>query len=110
MDGIAGIAGFQWIFIIEGLVTILLATSSLFLTQDFPQSAKMLTEEERVHTIRGLLADHQFSAGEPESFQMNVVWQTFKDPKTYLISWCPSISNIVPLLMKSFVVIICGGL
>ncbi|VDB99750.1 unnamed protein product [Peniophora sp. CBMAI 1063] len=84
MDGVAGIAGYAWIFIIEGIVTIVLAIMSLFLLQDFPQSAKMLSEEERVYIIRGLLADHQFSASGSEPFRMSVVKQTLQDPKTYI--------------------------
>ncbi|KZV75497.1 MFS general substrate transporter [Peniophora sp. CONT] len=85
MDGVAGIAGYAWIFILEGLFTIVLAIMSLWILQDLPQSAKMLTYEERVYIIRGLQADHQFSAGRAERFQMNIVWQTLKDPKTYLV-------------------------
>ncbi|KZV75498.1 MFS general substrate transporter [Peniophora sp. CONT] len=85
MDGVAGIAGYAWIFIIEGLVTIVLAILAPVVLQGFPQSAKMLTEEERVHIIRGLQAEHQFSAGRDERFRMSIVWQTLKDPKTYLI-------------------------
>ena len=86
MDGVAGIHGWAWIFILEGLATILFAFTSLFILQDFPQTAKMLTEEERVYIIRGLQADHQHSAGSGECFRMSVVWQTLKDPKTYIAS------------------------
>lgn len=93
MDGVAGIAGYAWIFIVEGLITIVLALLSPVVLQGFPQSAKMLTEEERVHIIRGLQAEHQFSAGREERFRMSIVWQTLKDPKTYLISEYNLLSN-----------------
>ena len=86
MDGVAGIHGWAWIFILEGLATIVFALASFLVLQDFPQTATMLTEEERVFIIRGLQADHQFSAGSGEGFRMSIVWQTLKDPKTYIAS------------------------
>ncbi|KZV75499.1 MFS general substrate transporter [Peniophora sp. CONT] len=87
MDGVAGIHGWAWIFILEGLATIVFAITSLLILQDFPQTATMLSEEERVFIIRGLQADHQFSAGSGEGFRMSVVWDTLKDPKTYIAMW-----------------------
>lgn len=86
MDGVAGLASWSWIFILEGLATIVFALTSLLILQDFPQTATMLTEEERVFIIRGLQADHQFSAGSGEGFRMSTVWDTLKDPKTYIAS------------------------
>ena len=88
LDGVGGIAGWSWIFIIEGLVTIVFAIIALWVLQDFPQTATMLTEEERVFIIRGLQADQQFSAVSGEHFQWSVIWQTCRDPKTYIISEC----------------------
>lgn len=47
MDGIGGLAGWRWIFILEGIATVLIALmSGLFLPADI-QSAKFFTEEER---------------------------------------------------------------
>ena len=44
-------SGWAWIFILEGLATILAACFSYWLIQDFPDTAKFLTEEERTsHT------------------------------------------------------------
>ncbi|KAI0034264.1 MFS general substrate transporter [Vararia minispora EC-137] len=84
MNGVAGYPGWAWIFILEGLVTIVVAVVSLWILQDFPQSATMLSEAERVFIIRGLQEDMQFSAGSGEKFKMDYLWQTIKDPKTYL--------------------------
>lgn len=97
MEGVAGIHGWAWIFILEGLATIVFALTSLLILQDFPQTATILSEEERVFIIRGLQADHQFSAGSGEGFRMSVVWDTLKDPKTYIASAC-SLSSVGPVL------------
>jgi hypothetical protein len=51
MDGIGGQPGWAWIFILEGLFTILVACASPWVLQDFPESAKFLSEIERMCTI-----------------------------------------------------------
>ena len=48
MDGIGGLAGWRWIFILEGITTIIFGLiAAIFLPADIA-SAKFLTEEERV--------------------------------------------------------------
>ena len=47
MDGIGGLAGWRWIFILEGIATVIIALiSTLFLPADI-QSARFFTDEER---------------------------------------------------------------
>ncbi|KAF9015501.1 MFS general substrate transporter [Cyathus striatus] len=83
MDGIGGKAGWQWIFILEGLTTILASFASFWLIQDFPDNAKFLTKEEQVFVIRRLQVDSQFSAA-GEQFRMKYVWQSLSDWKTWI--------------------------
>ena len=107
MDGIGGKPGWAWIFILEGLFTIICAAASFFILEDFPETAKFLSETERVSysmffhfywcqtnicssilgvwVIRRLQADLKHSAG-GESFKMKYVWQSLKDWKTWLAS------------------------
>jgi sugar phosphate permease len=47
MDGIAGLAGWQWLFIIEGLPAALVGLSLLWLMSDSPENTAWLTEEEK---------------------------------------------------------------
>lgn len=47
MNGVAGLAGWQWLFIIEGLPAALLGIAALWLLPDGPESATFLTAEER---------------------------------------------------------------
>lgn len=47
MDGVAGLGGWQWIFILEGLAPILVSFTLYFLLPDNPETAKFLTREER---------------------------------------------------------------
>ena len=47
MDGIGGLAGWRWIFILEGIATVFAALiSSMFLPADL-RSARFFSEEER---------------------------------------------------------------
>jgi hypothetical protein len=43
MDGIGGKAGWSWIFIIEGLITIVAGFMSFWIIQDFPDNAKYVS-------------------------------------------------------------------
>jgi MFS family permease len=47
MDGVGGLAGWQWIFILEGILTVLGGVLSIFCIYNGPDSAPWLTEEEK---------------------------------------------------------------
>ena len=49
MDGVGGKPAWAWIFIIEGLITIVAGIASFWMIQDFPNTAKFITEEERAY-------------------------------------------------------------
>ncbi|KAF8641172.1 hypothetical protein AX17_000807 [Amanita inopinata Kibby_2008] len=83
MDGVGGKPGWAWIFIIEGLATVVASTASFWIVQDFPEAAKFLSEAERVFVIRRLHDDMQFSAGR-EKFEKRYIWQSITDWKTWI--------------------------
>ncbi|GAA83570.1 MFS transporter [Aspergillus luchuensis IFO 4308] len=83
MDGIGGKAGWSWIFILEGLLTIVIGVLSVWMVYDFPDQAKFLSEADRKRVLRRLAADKQASAGY-EKFEMTYFWSSLKDWKTYL--------------------------
>lgn len=47
MQGVGGLEGWQWLFILEGIPSVLLGFSVLFLLPDGPRDAAWLTSEER---------------------------------------------------------------
>jgi ACS family tartrate transporter-like MFS transporter len=47
LDGTGGLAGWQWLFLIEGIPAILLGCSVFFLLAESPDTARWLTPEER---------------------------------------------------------------
>lgn len=85
MDGIGGKHGWSWIFILEGLATVLAGFASFWIIQDFPDTARFLTEEERTVVIRRLQGDDQFSAA-GENLKMKYVWKSLSDWKTWVTS------------------------
>jgi nitrate/nitrite transporter NarK len=85
MDGVGGKAGWAWIFILEGLATVLIGLVSYWFVHDFPDDAKFLSEPDRLRVIRRLKADNQSSA-EHEEFKMAYFWASVKDIKTWMFA------------------------
>lgn len=83
MDGVGGKKGWAWIFILEGLATILVGVASFWMVQDFPDKASFLSPDDRKRALRRLADDKQASAGH-EQFEMTYFWESVKDWKTYL--------------------------
>ena len=82
MDGIGGKPGWAWIFILEGLATVIIGCVSYWMVHDFPDEAKFLSDEDRKRVIRRLKEDKQSSA-EHENFKMDYFWASVKDWKTW---------------------------
>jgi MFS transporter, ACS family, tartrate transporter len=59
MDGVAGLAGWQWLFIIEGLPAAVVGLSLLWLMSDTPENTAWLTEEEKRIVRNRLQAEHR---------------------------------------------------
>lgn len=51
MDGIGGKPGWAWIFILEGLFTVLCAIASFWILADFPENAKFLSTTESMSSL-----------------------------------------------------------
>ena len=85
MDGIGGKGGWAWIFILEGLATVIVGIVSFWMVHDFPDDAKFLSDADRARVIRRLKGDKQSSA-EHEEFKMAYFWAAVKDYKTWLLA------------------------
>lgn len=59
MSGTRGKAGWRWIFILEGLGTMVIAMTMWFLLMDFPEDAKWLSPEERAFMKARLVVDKE---------------------------------------------------
>ncbi|ROV94853.1 hypothetical protein VPNG_09324 [Cytospora leucostoma] len=109
MDGVGGLEVWRWIFILEGIATVVTALAAFFLLFDFPETAAFLTEEERAFLVfrlryqgaggerRGAGAGMRIA--EVDSFEWRYVRQTFADWQIV----CPlyGISLFLPTIVKS---------
>ncbi|KAF9254617.1 MFS general substrate transporter [Marasmius fiardii PR-910] len=103
MDGLGGLAGWRWIFIIEGIVTILAGALALFTLPVDLNSASFLSEEEKQYALSSVLGvvddstdDNEKAAGlnetvesletEGEVFEMREFWRGLFDVQTWLTS------------------------
>lgn len=77
MEGVRHLHGWQWLFLIEGLPSCLLAFLVLVFLPDRPARARFLTEEEK-HLIEGLVAQ-----GAPPHRDL---WTGLRDARVWLLS------------------------
>ena len=54
MTGVGGYNGWRWIFIIEGLLTVVVAVLGKFFIPDWPETSKFLNPDERALLFRRL--------------------------------------------------------
>ncbi|KAK4545838.1 hypothetical protein LTR36_002402 [Oleoguttula mirabilis] len=85
MDGVGGLAGWRWIFILEGILTTVVACMAYFTIYDFPETASFLTTEERAFLAFRLKYDGQ-DATTDQSFR--VAQNDHRDWKTVRAAFC----------------------
>jgi MFS transporter, ACS family, tartrate transporter len=79
LDGVSGLAGWQWLFLTEGVPTILLGVSVLFVLKDRPEKAEWMRPEERVWLANELQRDQeQYGAASHhqlgDAFRLPALW------------------------------------
>jgi len=77
MEGVLGLHGWQWLFLIEGLPAVLLAIAVLTFLPDSPTHARWLSGEEK-RTIAFALAAN-------DSGKEGGLWPAFLDPRVYAL-------------------------
>jgi MFS family permease len=75
LDGMLGLKGWQWLFIMEAVPTILLGLACLRVLTDRPASAKWLTAEQRAWLAGRIEAD----GGKKTAIGHISVWQLFRN-------------------------------
>ncbi|KAL7625199.1 hypothetical protein AAE478_004414 [Parahypoxylon ruwenzoriense] len=87
MEGISGYSAWRWLFILEGIPTILLGISAYFILANDPFSAKFLSEEEKqlVQVRRDLDRTSLGLQDETGKVQWDQVLAAFKDWKIIIL-------------------------
>jgi MFS transporter, ACS family, tartrate transporter len=79
MDGLAGLAGWQWMFIVEGLPASIVGVVILMMLADRLEDAAWLTAEER-SAMQAMLAE------EPRDRARHAVWPAIKDVRVLILT------------------------
>jgi sugar phosphate permease len=79
LDGLAGLSGWQWLFLFEGVPTVLLGITVLFVLKDGPEVADWLTPAEKIWLRSELRKDQeQYGATQHhnllDAFRLPAVW------------------------------------
>jgi sugar phosphate permease len=82
MQGICGLHGWQWLFIIEGIPPLALGAAAYFYLSDDPKSAPWLTSEEKRRVEGELTQDRLATKAPTENFSA-----ALREPKIYLLSF-----------------------
>ncbi|KAK2001713.1 major facilitator superfamily transporter [Colletotrichum falcatum] len=117
MDGIGGLEGWRWLFVLEGILTVLVAVGAFFALHDFPETAGFLTEEERAFLVHRLRyqgqargkAGNGVRVAEADEFRWRYVWDAFGDWQIWVnifVYWsiaCPmtGISLFLPTIIRN---------
>lgn len=93
MDGISGLEGWRWLFILEGILTVLIGASVWWFLPNSPASCGFLTDREKMiveHRLKHDTGNANSEYALDEKFQMKHVWAAFKDWKVWtmvLVYW-----------------------
>ncbi|KAF9348085.1 hypothetical protein BGX26_000472 [Mortierella sp. AD094] len=86
LSGKLGLQGWQWIFILEAIPTILLAVLTWLIMSPSPEEARFLTPDERIYAANRVLADTDIRPTPQASWKQTKAALT--DGKVYLICLC----------------------
>lgn len=82
MKGVGGLNGWRWIFILEGLLTVVVSLLAYFFIRNYPATATFLTSKEREAVTARLASSND--ATRNEAFTWGNVRQALSDPKVWL--------------------------
>ncbi|MGH8419103.1 MAG: MFS transporter [Pseudomonas sp.] len=104
-DGLHGLFGWQWMFIVQGLPACLLGVIAYFYLDNTPQDAKWLTPAEKTQVID----DMRRSSGVSDTHAEHTFAIALRDPRVYLMGfvWFTQIAGVfaigfwLPTLIKN---------
>lgn len=84
MNGLGHLPGWRWLFLLEGLPAIIFSVPALFRLPDYPQTARMLTPDERTFILQRLSSSAL--SGEKGNWDIQSLKVLLKNPTVYNFS------------------------
>lgn len=78
MNGVSGLVAWRWLFILEGIPSVISAVFVWFLLPDYPETASWLTAEEKELSSHRMAEQGSHGSGKP---------MTWEDAKETLLEW-----------------------
>ncbi|KAI1267320.1 putative MFS transporter [Xylariaceae sp. FL1019] len=104
LDGKGGLAGWRYMFLVQGLITVVIGIVTYFWIVDFPENAHkslwFLTQEEQQLAVARIHADRKDV--EPEDFSWPAIFVHAKDPKIYGFAVMFFLLNLVSTSLSYF--------
>ena len=109
LDRQKGLRGWQWMYLVQGAIAILLGLLTYFWIVDFPEesqnSYRFLSKPETEVAVMRIQFDRK-DAGKPDTFRISAILVHFLDPKLYAFSALFFLLNLVSTALSYFLPII----
>ncbi|EEB95841.1 hypothetical protein MPER_05129, partial [Moniliophthora perniciosa FA553] len=108
LDGRSGIAGWSWIFFVEGIITIGLGAIGFFLLPDFPDKNKFLSKEQTAVILRRVQEDRGDSL--PDEINIQKVLHHLSDWTLWVYGIMFACATLPAYMLAYFIPVILGGM
>ena len=104
LDNIGGLRSWQWMFLVQGLITVLFGIATYWWMVDFPENSqssyRFLDKGETERVVARIQSDR--GDVEAVSFQLSIILKQFLDPKIYGFAILFFLQNIVSTALSYF--------
>lgn len=108
LDGVHGLHPWQWLFVIEGSVTVALSLGAIFILPDFPATTRWLTPQEKAIAVHRLRV-HSGSLDEERGSVVQGLKMAVMDYKVWLLTLivilktsAGAVTSFIPTLVATF--------
>ncbi|KAM5346304.1 hypothetical protein ACJ41O_009309 [Fusarium nematophilum] len=102
LDGRHGIAGWRWLFIVEGVVTIGCGLIFAMIMPEYPHNARLLKPMERDFAVWRLEKEAGAGEANEDTTTMGGFKEACLDPKIWALVWCMGMSQAMGTIVNFF--------